>query len=115
MRKTGMWVLAWVLSTCITVVAQDSARGGASPKSAKAQHSRTIRLSGKVSDDGTRFIDDAKQRVWVIKNIEVLKGFESQQASLRGRVDGDTNLIEVLSIAGEETHTAHLSDSAFRR
>jgi hypothetical protein len=96
-------------------MAQDGTRPASEPKISQAHRFKTVRLSGKVSDDGTRFVDDASRRVWIIKNIEALKGFESQQALLRGRVDGGTNLIQVLSITGQQTHTAHMSDSAFRR
>lgn len=114
MKKSGLWVLAICLSLCVSIVAQDSGKRTASGAS-QVRHAKTIRLSGKVSDDGTRFIDEVNRRVWIIKNIAALKGFESQMAFLRGRIEGDTNLIEVLSIIGRETNTAHLSDSAFRR
>ena len=72
-------------------------------------------MSGKISDDGTRFVDDASGRVWIARNIEALKGFESPQAFLRGRIDGNANLIEVLSVIAQQANTAHLNDSAFRR
>lgn len=113
MKRSGLWVLSVCLSLGGGVVAQSG--GDAAARTSQARHNKTIRLSGKVSDDGTRFIDEVNRRVWIIKNIAALKGFESQLAFLRGRIEGDTNLIEVLSIVGQETHSAHVSDSAFRR
>jgi hypothetical protein len=110
-----LWGIAFYLSLSLGVVAQEETRTVPTPQTAQAHHLKTVRLSGKVSDDGTRFIEDASRRVWLVKNIESLKGFESQMALLRGRVDGNTNLIQVLSIVVQETHSAHLSDSAFRR
>jgi hypothetical protein len=115
MKSSRLWGFACCLVLCITVVAQEGAAPQVAPKTSRARSAKTIRLMGKVSDDGTRFIENASQRIWMVKNIEALKGFESQQASLRGRVDADTNLIQVLSITGEASHSAHLSDSAFRR
>jgi hypothetical protein len=117
MRLSKLWIFPFCLSLSLGVVAQESTTPAPAPapKTAQAHHIRTVRLSGKVSDDGTRFIDEASRRVWLVKNVEALKGFESQLALLRGRVDGDTNLIQVLSIVIQETHSAHLSDSAFRR
>ena len=115
MRTSKLWVLAFCLSLSVGVVGQESTTSAAAPKTAQTHHIKTVRLSGKVSDDGTRFVDDASSRVWLVKNVEALKGFERQQAFLRGRVDGDTNLLQVLSITGRETHSANLSDSAFRR
>ncbi len=114
MNSSRLWGLACCLTLCIAVVAQEAAPQ-VQQKTSQTHSAKTIRMSGKVSDDGTRFIENASQRVWLVKNIEALKGFESQQARLRGRVDADTNLIQVLSITGEASHSAHLSDSAFRR
>jgi hypothetical protein len=115
MRTSTLWVLAFCLSLSVGVVAQEATTPTPAPKTAQRHQLKTVRLSGKVSDDGTTFVDDASRRVWLVKNVEALKGFESQLALLRGRVDGDTNLIQVLSITAQETRSAHLSDSAFRR
>jgi hypothetical protein len=114
-KASGLWGLACCLLLCIVVVAQEGAAPQVEQKTLQTHGAKTIRILGKVSDDGTRFIENASHRIWIVKNIEALKGFESQQASLRGRVDADTNLIHVLSITGEASHSAHLSDSAFRR
>jgi hypothetical protein len=115
MKTSRLWGLACCLTLSIAGVAQQGAAPQVQQKTSRTHSAKTVRLSGKVSDDGTRFIESISQRVWLIKNIDALKGFESQQASLRGRVDADTNLIQVLSITGAASHSAHLSDSAFRR
>jgi hypothetical protein len=115
MKTSIRWAVPFCLLLSVGVTAQEATTPAPAAKTAQAHHSKTIRLSGKVSDDGTRFVDEANGRVWLVKNVEALKGFESQQALLRGRIDGDTNLIQVLSITIQETHSAHLSDSAFRR
>ena len=104
--------LGFVAAATVSMAAQDTAnRQEAFP----AQHAKTIRISGKVSDDGTRFVQDKKQRVWFVSNLETLKGYEGQQVELRGRAAADTNLIQVLSIRGQVTYTANQRDSAFRR
>jgi hypothetical protein len=114
MKASMVWVFAFCLSLSLGVMAQESTSTTPVSKT-QAHHLKTVRLSGKVSDDGTRFVDGASGRIWLVRNIQALKGFESQQALLRGRTDGDSNLIQVLSITVQETHSAHLSDSAFRR
>jgi hypothetical protein len=115
MKSSWLWGLTSCLVLCTAVVAQEGTAPPVAQKASQTRSAKTIRLLGKVSDDGTRFIENVSQRVWIVKNIEALKGFESQQASLRGRVEADTNLIQVLSVTGEASHSAHLSDSAFRR
>ena len=115
MKTSKLWVAGFCVLLSLGVMAQEASGPAPGPKTSQGRHIKTLRLTGKVSDDGTRFVDEASHRVWIIKNIEVLKGFESQLAVLRGRVDGETNLIQVLSITAQETHSAHMSDSAFRR
>jgi hypothetical protein len=99
----GLVVLAW-----LSVAAQDIA------KPQKVPHAKTIRIAGKVSDDGTKFVD-TNQNVWLVTNLETLKGYAGQEAILRGRIGLDTNAIQVLSIKRLVTYTANWSDSAFRR
>jgi hypothetical protein len=99
--------LGFVALATLSVAAQDMAKR-------PAQHAKTIRISGKVSDDGTKFVQE-NQRVWIVTNLETLKGYEGQQVVLRGRSAADRNEIQVLSIRGQATYTANRGDSAFRR
>jgi hypothetical protein len=112
MKKLSMLAaLGLVVLVSLSVAAQDVPKP---QDGSKTQHVKAIRISGKVSDDGTRFVQDTNQKVWLVSNLETLKGYEGQQAVLRGRIE-DTNKIQVLSIRSLGTYTANSGDSAFRR
>lgn len=115
MNKLGMAVLCCMVLGSLSLVGQDSAKPQVDLKNSQARHAKAIRISGKVSDDGTRVVEDKNQKVWVIGNLGAMKGFEGQKAVLRGRMEPETNTIEVLSIRGLGTYSANSWDSAFRR
>jgi hypothetical protein len=115
MKKMRMAALAFAVLVSMNIAAQDVTKPEASPKALPAKHTKAIRISGKVSDDGARFVEDANQKVWIVTNLNAMKGFEGQQAVLRGRIGSQANTIQVLSIKGQDRYTANWSDSAFRR
>ncbi|HXZ31809.1 MAG TPA: hypothetical protein VEH30_05980 [Terriglobales bacterium] len=100
-----------VLLGSLSLAAQDAAN---LQKTSPRQHAKAIRISGKVSDDGARFVD-TDQRVWLVTNPEMLKGYEGKQAAVRAQRGVDSNTIQVLSIKRPVSCTANWSDSAFRR
>jgi len=103
--------MAVILMGCLTTAAQDVA------KVQSSSHRRTgklIRLSGKLSNNGETFADEA-HRMWVIANSGILKGYEGQELVLRGRVESEANRLEVISAKPQPTVTANSGDSAFRR
>jgi len=113
MKKLGIALVTFVFVGSLSLAGQDVANPA--PKNSKIGHAKAIRIAGKVSDDGTRLVEDTNQRIWIISNVEVMKGYEGQQAVLRGRTEPETNRIQVLSIRGFSTYTANSTDSAFRR
>jgi hypothetical protein len=110
-----MAVAGCMLLGSMSLVGQDSSKPQINLKNSQARHAKAIRISGKVSDDGTRVVEDRNQKVWVIGNVDAMKGFEGQKAVLRGRTEPETNTIQVLSIQGLGTYSANSWDSAFRR
>jgi hypothetical protein len=96
-------------------MAQDISTRQMAQKTSHSRQTKIVRLTGKVSDDGTRFVEGASQRVWLIKNLEMLKGYEGQLAILKGETVRDSNGLQVLSIAHQVSYTANWGDSAFRR
>jgi hypothetical protein len=99
----------------LSLVGQDAAKPQVDLKNSQARHAKVIRISGKVSDDGTRVVEDKNQKVWVVGNLGAMKGFEGQKTVLRGRAEAESNTIQVLSIRGLGTYSANAWDSAFRR
>jgi hypothetical protein len=115
MKAPQCVMIALVLSLGVDVVAQENTKPEAPQKTSQFQHSKTIQMFGKISEDGTKFVEQTSQRVWLVKNIKALKGFQSQLAVLRCRIAADSNLVKVLSITPPVPYPAHWSDSAFRR
>jgi hypothetical protein len=75
---------------------------------------KALTVSGKVSDDGKRFISDIDTE-WAIHNPDALKGRAGSLVTIKCYVDSDQNLIHVLSIRTSAQYTATYADSAFRR
>jgi hypothetical protein len=107
--------LTMLAGVALVALASVSVAAQAPGKQPKATHSKAIRISGKVSEDGARLVQDTTEKVWLVTNPEVLKGFEGAQAVVRARRAVDTNTIQVLSIQRPARYTANWSDSAFRR
>ena len=91
------------------------------PDGTNQDHSQTwtastkaLTVSGKVSDDGKRFITDIDTE-WAINNPYTLKGREGRLVTIKCYVDPDKNRIHVLSVKTDAQYTAMHSDSAFRR
>jgi len=79
-----------------------------------AASSKALTVSGKVSDDGKRFITDIDTE-WIINDSDALKGREGRLVTIKCYVDPDKNRIQVLSVKTEAQYTAMHGDSAFRR
>jgi len=114
MKKLRVATVGLVVLASLSIAAQDMAKPDVQ-KTSPARHAKTVRISGKVSEDGTRFVEETSQKTWLITNLEMLKGHEGQQVALRGRIGPETNTMQVLSIRGQVTYTANSGDSAFRR
>lgn len=115
MKISRLGTLAFVLLLGASVMAQDISTRQMAQKTSHSRQTKIVRLTGKVSDDGTRFVEGASQRVWLIKNLEMLKGYEGQLAILKGETVRDSNGLQVLSIAHQVSYAANWGDSAFRR
>jgi hypothetical protein len=74
---------------------------------------KALTVSGKVSDDGKRFISDIDTE-WALNNPNSLKGHEGRLVTIKCYVDPDKNRIQVLSIKTPQYAAMH-NDSAFRR
>ncbi len=79
-----------------------------------AASTKALTVSGKVSEDGRRFISDIDTE-WTINNPDVLKGREGRLVTIKCYVDPDKNRIHVLSVKTDAQYTALHSDSAFHR
>jgi hypothetical protein len=109
--------LAALVLTSSFALAQELAKPGV----ATQEHTQTwtastkaLSVSGKVSDDGIRFITDIDTE-WAINNTAAVKGNEGRLVTIKCYVDSDKNRIQVLSVKRDAQYAAKYSDSAFRR
>ena len=111
MEKLTVLTIALILLGCLNVTAQDVDKSLHS----RILHPKTVRISGKLSENAAKLVEDKRQKVWVVKNPDTLKGYEGQKVVLKGRVGADGNEVEVFDIREQVTYTTNWSDSAFRR
>jgi hypothetical protein len=114
MKRMMLAVLGFVVLGSLSLAGQGVAKPGSTPKASQTLHAKAIRISGRVSEDGTKFID-TNQNIWVVTNLETLKGYEGLDAVLRAYIGKDADTIQVISIKRQVTYTANSGDSAFRR
>jgi hypothetical protein len=108
--------LALVLLMASSALAQEQGKPDTNQahRQTWAASTKALTVSGKVSDDGRRFITDIDTE-WAINNAEALKGREGRLVTIKCYVDSDKNRIQVLSVKTDAQYTAMHSDSAFRR
>ena len=115
MKALRLGIFALLVLLCASVAAQDTAKSGRAQKTPQSRQTRTVRVRGNISADGTRFVEAVNQKIWLIKNVDMCKGYEGQQAIVRGQIAPETSVIQVISISAQPTYSASWSDSAFRR
>ena len=123
MRTSMLAMLATMLLIAGPTVAQDTAaQGKDKPGSSTAnadstRPSKTLMVSGKVSNDGKTLLTDIDSD-WAVSNPEALKGQEGRLVTVKCYVDTENNRIRVLSVKGAATNSTSsvkYGDSAFRR
>jgi hypothetical protein len=58
-------------------------------------------ISGKVSKDGKKFVNDKDSKSWKVDNPDMTKGHEGQQVAMIVVVDPETNEIHIISLEPE--------------
>ena len=64
----------------------------------KADASKTVDVTGKISDDGKIFVGDKDSKNWNISNPDAVKGHEGHRVILTAVVDADKNEVQVTSL-----------------
>ena len=80
---------------------QDTAQQGDQMKhdNMKADNmSKTVSVSGKVSDDGKTFVSDKDNKNWTISNPDTVKGHEGHHVTVKAQLDSAKNEIHVTSL-----------------
>jgi hypothetical protein len=117
MTKLVVIPLAVVVLTSGLAVAQEHSKAHGTNQDRSqtwGASTKALTVSGKVSDDGKRFITDIDTE-WAVNNPDALKGQEGRLVAIKCYVDSDKNRIQVLAVKTNQQYTAMHSDSAFRR
>lgn len=115
MKASRLGILAFGLLLCGSVLAQQSDKGNIVGKDSYGRRAKPVDMTGKVSNDGNTFVEGWSQRVCVIKNVDMLKGYEGQDVFVRAKIALEPNVIQVISIKRQVSYRANWGDSAFRR
>src|SRR5690348_14263526 len=100
MKKLMLISFALALVMSLLALAQEATKPGEmkqeTPKAEKASP-KAGSLSGKVSADGTTFVDK-DNKSWTVSNPEALKGHEGHEVTLKAHEDAAKNEIHVVSV-----------------
>ena len=111
-KTSTLLTLAFVILLCATALAQAAQTAQIS---SHPRHRRVIRMTGKITADGTRFVEATSQKIWMIKNVEMCQGYQAQQTIVRAETETDKSTMQIISISAQPAYTANWSGSAFRR
>ena len=59
---------------------------------------KAMKITGKISDDGKTFTNDADNKSWDIVNPDAVKGHEGHHVILTAHVYADKNQVHVMSL-----------------
>jgi len=89
---------------------------GQNSRSDKPSTTKSITISGRISDDGKSLIAKNGES-WSATNPDLLAGHFSQQVKVRCQTTSDHHIrvVSVKSVPTQATYRVNLSDAAFRR
>ena len=115
MKVSRLGTLALGLLLCGSVLAQQRGPHNIVKNSSHDRRTKQIDMTGSISRDANRFVEGRTLRVYVVKNLEMIKGYEGQEVTVRVNTAVDRSVIQLLSIKRKVSYTANWGDSAFRR
>ena len=100
MKKLMSISFVLALAVSLLALAQETTKPGAmKPETTKAEKAsaKAVSLFGKVSADGTTFVDK-DNKSWTVSNPDALKGHEGHEVTLKAHTDAAKNEIHVVSV-----------------
>jgi len=95
MKKLLTICFALGMLASMNLVAQDAMKQDSMKADAAA---KSVSLTGKISDDGKTFVNDADSKSWTISNPDAVKGHEGHHVVVKGKVDADKGEVNVVSL-----------------
>ena len=96
MKKWMTICFALSLLLCGLAVAQDSMKQDNSMKADSG--TKSVKIMGKISDDGKSFVGDKDGKSWTITNPEAVKGHEGHHVVLTAHAYADKGEVHVMSL-----------------
>jgi hypothetical protein len=101
MKKLMLFAFAFTITMSLLALAQDTAKPDAQRQpttTTEKMTTKTVSLSGKVSNDGKMFVSDKDNKSWTVSNPDALKGHEGHDVMLKAHVDEAKNEIHVVAV-----------------
>lgn len=95
MRKLMKMFLALSLLMSVVAVAQYNTKQDDMKADTSA---KSVKVTGKISDDGKSFVSDKDSKSWTISNPDAVKGHEGHHVTLTAHVYADKNEVHVVSL-----------------
>jgi hypothetical protein len=95
MKKLMAICFAMLILTFGIASAQDTMKSD----TMKADTSKkAVNVTGKISEDGKKFVSDSDSKSWTIVNPEAVKGHEGHHVTLTAHANADKSEVHVVSL-----------------
>jgi hypothetical protein len=91
-------IISFVLALLMSAVAVAQYGTQQQDNSKSSMSTKTVSITGKISDDGKMFVSDKDSKSWTISNPDAVKGHEGHHVTLQAQVDADKNQVHVVSL-----------------
>ena len=99
MKKLLAVCFAGSMLTLGAARAQDATTPAPDKKDGMADAAKSsAKVTGKISDDGKSFTNDADSKAWTIANPDAVKGHEGHHVILTAQLDMDKSEVHVVSL-----------------
>jgi pentapeptide MXKDX repeat protein len=102
MKKLALFSFAFALGLSVVAFAQDTMKQDDTMKNDNMKSEKmsktSIRLMGKIGEDGKTFVGDKDNKTWKVSNPEALKGHEGHHVTVKAHVDADKDEVHVVSV-----------------
>jgi hypothetical protein len=95
-----MLAFCFALALAVGVAAAQDTMKTDNPKNdeMKADASKAVPVTGKISDDGKTFVSDSDGKSYTISNPDAVKGHEGHHVTLKAHVNADKSEVQVMSL-----------------
>lgn len=93
-----VFLLAFVLCTCVGIIAVAQDSSNAAPQKHQVAGIRLTSIMGTVREGGDRLTFVTNQRAWNVDNPEILKGHEGHYVRVNAQIYPDEGWIHIVEV-----------------